>query len=90
MLNSVGLQNPGAEYFLENELPWLRQFDTKLIANLCGSTIEDYVEVAEILGNKLDMFELNISCPNVKAVSYTHLSLYVIYSGPKFRVNLIL
>ena len=66
MLNSVGLQNPGAEYFLENELPWLRQFDTKLIANLCGSTIEDYVEVAEILGNKLDMFELNISCPNVK------------------------
>ena len=52
--------------FLENELPWLRQFDTKLIANLCGSTIEDYVEVAEILGNKLDMFELNISCPNVK------------------------
>lgn len=66
MLNSVGLQNPGAEYFLENELPWLRQFDTKLIANLCGSTIEDYVEVAEILGDKLDMFELNISCPNVK------------------------
>ena len=66
MLNSVGLQNPGAEYFLENELPWLRQFDTKLIANLCGSTIEDYVEVAEILANKLDMFELNISCPNVK------------------------
>ena len=66
MLNSVGLQNPGAEKFLETELEWLRQFDTKLIANLCGSTIEDYVQVAEILGDKLDMFELNISCPNVK------------------------
>lgn len=66
MLNSVGLQNPGAEHFIENELPWLRQYDVKLIGNLCGSTIEDYVEVAEILGDKLDMFELNISCPNVK------------------------
>ncbi len=66
ILNSVGLQNPGAEAFLEKELPWLRTFDTKLIANLCGSTIDDYVAVAEILGDKLDMFELNISCPNVK------------------------
>lgn len=66
ILNSVGLQNPGAEKFLEKELPWLRQFDTKLIGNLCGSTIEDYVDVAEILGDNLDMFELNISCPNVK------------------------
>ncbi|HIV85499.1 MAG TPA: dihydroorotate dehydrogenase [Candidatus Monoglobus merdigallinarum] len=66
ILNSVGLQNPGAEYFIENELPWLRKFDVKLIANLCGSTIDDYVEVAEILGDKIDMFELNISCPNVK------------------------
>ena len=66
ILNSVGLQNPGAEAFLEKELPWLRTFDTKLIANLCGSTVEDYVTVAEILGDKLDMFELNISCPNVK------------------------
>ncbi len=66
ILNSVGLQNPGAEHFLENELDWLRKFDTKLIANLCGSTVEDYVEVAEILGDKLDMLELNISCPNVK------------------------
>ncbi len=66
ILNSVGLQNPGAEYFLEYELPWLRKFDTKLIANLCGSSVEDYVEVAEMLSDKLDMFELNISCPNVK------------------------
>lgn len=66
ILNSVGLQNPGATHFLENELEWLRKFDTKLIANLCGSAVEDYVEVAEMLGDKLDMFELNISCPNVK------------------------
>lgn len=66
MLNSVGLQNPGAAHFLEHELSWLRQFDTKLIANLCGSTIEDYEQVAEILGDNVDMFELNISCPNVK------------------------
>ena len=66
ILNSVGLQNPGAAHFLEHELPWLRQFDTKLIANLCGATVEDYIEVAEILDDKVDMFELNISCPNVK------------------------
>lgn len=66
ILNSVGLQNPGAEAFLSKELPWLRQFDTKLIANLAGSTIEDYVQVAEMLGDSVDMFELNISCPNVK------------------------
>lgn len=66
ILNSVGLQNPGAEAFLEKELSWLRTYDTKLIANLCGSTVEDYIAVAEILGDNVDMFELNISCPNVK------------------------
>lgn len=66
ILNSVGLQNPGAEAFLERELAWLRTYDTKLIANLCGSTVDDYIAVAEILGDNVDMFELNISCPNVK------------------------
>ncbi len=66
ILNSVGLQNPGAQYFVEHYLPTLRTYDTKLIANLCGSSIEDYVEVAQILGDSVDMFELNISCPNVK------------------------
>ena len=66
ILNSVGLQNPGAEYFVEHYLPTLRTYDTKLIANLCGSSVEDYVEVAQILGDSVDMFELNISCPNVK------------------------
>lgn len=66
ILNSVGLQNPGAEYFIEHYLPELKKYDTKLIANLCGSSIEDYVEVAEVLNGHVDMFELNISCPNVK------------------------
>lgn len=66
ILNSVGLQNPGAAYFVEHYLPKLKTYDTKIIANLCGSSIDDYVEVAEILGDSVDMFELNISCPNVK------------------------
>ena len=68
MLNSIGLQNPGVEYFAEYDLPWLRKFDTKIIVNACGSTIEDYVELCRIL-NKLDIdgVELNLSCPNVKA-----------------------
>ncbi len=67
ILNSVGLQNPGADMFLKFELPRLRKYDTKLIANICGTTIEDYVAVAEMLGEQVDMLELNISCPNVKA-----------------------
>lgn len=68
MLNSIGLQNPGVEYFAEYDLPWLRKFDTKVIVNACGSTIEEYVELCRIL-NKLDIdgVELNLSCPNVKA-----------------------
>ena len=68
MLNSIGLQNPGVEFFAENDLPFLRKFDTKIIVNACGSTIDDYVELCKIL-NKLDIdgVELNLSCPNVKA-----------------------
>lgn len=66
MLNSVGLQNPGADYFAENEIPFLRQFDTKIIVNICGHTIEQYCAVAERLSEEsIDLFELNISCPNV-------------------------
>ena len=68
MLNSIGLQNPGVEYFIQNDLPWLRQFDTKIIVNACGSTVEDYVELARILNEiDIDGVELNLSCPNVKA-----------------------
>lgn len=68
MLNSIGLQNPGIEYFAENDLPWLRKFDTKIIVNACGSTIEEYVELCKILNTlDIDGVELNLSCPNVKA-----------------------
>lgn len=68
MLNSIGLQNPGVEYFAQNDLPFLRKFDTAIIVNACGSCIDEYVELCKIL-NKLDIdgVELNLSCPNVKA-----------------------
>ena len=67
MLNAVGLQNPGVEHFIKNELPWLKQQNTVVIANAAGSTEEDYCNIAEILSDTdVDMIELNISCPNVK------------------------
>ena len=67
ILNSVGLQNPGVEYFIEHELPYLKQFDTRIIANISGSTMDDYVKMTEILNDSgIDLFEVNISCPNVK------------------------
>ncbi len=66
MLNSVGLQNPGVDWFMENDIPFLRQFDTKIIVNVCGHSIEEYVNVVKKLrGADVDMLELNISCPNV-------------------------
>lgn len=67
MLNAVGLQNPGVDYFIEHELPFIKQFDTKVIANVAGRSIEDYCEVVEKLSDTdVDMLEVNISCPNVK------------------------
>lgn len=67
MLNSIGLQNPGVEYFAENDLPFLRQYDTAIIVNACGSTIDEYVELCKILNTlDIDGVELNLSCPNVK------------------------
>lgn len=67
MINSVGLQNPGVEYFIKNEIPFLRQFDTKVIANVNGNCIEEYAQIARILdGEDVDSIEVNISCPNVK------------------------
>lgn len=68
MLNSIGLQNPGVEYFAQKDLPFLKKFDTAIIVNACGNSLEDYVELCKIL-NKLDIngVELNLSCPNVKA-----------------------
>lgn len=67
MLNSVGLQNPGVDYFIKNDLPWLKKQGTVIIANIAGSTVDDYCETAEKLNTTdADMVELNISCPNVK------------------------
>jgi dihydroorotate dehydrogenase (NAD+) catalytic subunit len=66
MLNSVGLQNPGVDYFIENDIPFLRQYDTKIIVNVCGHAIDEYTEVVKKLqGQDVDLLELNISCPNV-------------------------
>lgn len=67
MLNSVGLQNPGVEAFIKNEIPFLRKYDTTLIVNVAGNTVEEYVEMAHILNRAdIDVLELNMSCPNVK------------------------
>ncbi len=68
MINSVGLQNPGVEAFIRDEIPFLRKFDTKIIANINGNTLEEYVEMAKILDREdVDSIEVNISCPNVKS-----------------------
>lgn len=67
MLNAIGLQNPGIDVFCERDLPFLRNYDTKIIVNVCGKTTEDYCEVVERLSDEqIDMMEINISCPNVK------------------------
>jgi len=67
MINSVGLQNPGAKYFIEHDLPQIRKFGTVLIANINGNTEEEYCQIAELMSDSsVDMLELNISCPNVK------------------------
>ncbi|MBQ1438012.1 MAG: dihydroorotate dehydrogenase [Ruminococcus sp.] len=67
MLNAVGLQNPGVDVFIKEDLPWLKKQNTVIIANIAGNTIEEYCEMAEKLSETdVDMIELNISCPNVK------------------------
>ena len=67
MLNAIGLQNPGIDVFASRDIPFLKQYDTKIIVNVCGKTTEDYLEVVERLGDEpVDMLEINISCPNVK------------------------
>lgn len=67
MLNAIGLQNPGIDVFIERDIPFLKQYDTKIIVNVCGKTVEDYIAVVEKLGDKgVDMLEINVSCPNVK------------------------
>ena len=67
MLNAVGLQNPGYDLFAKRDIPYLQDYDTNIIVNVCGRTTEDYIDVVEKLGHeKVDMLEINISCPNVK------------------------
>lgn len=67
MMNAIGLQNPGIDLFCERDIPFLRQYDTKIIVNVCGKSTEDYCEVVERLAEEdVDMLEINISCPNVK------------------------
>lgn len=67
MLNAVGLQNPGIDLFCERDIPFLRQYDTKIIVNVCGHSTEEYLAVVERLAEEpIDMMEINISCPNVK------------------------
>ncbi|MBR1481371.1 MAG: dihydroorotate dehydrogenase [Ruminococcus sp.] len=68
ILNAVGLQNPGVDVFIREDLPWLKQQNTVVIANIAGNTVEDYCQMAEKLSETdVDMLELNISCPNVKS-----------------------
>jgi dihydroorotate dehydrogenase (NAD+) catalytic subunit len=67
MLNAIGLQNPGIDVFCKRDLPFLKQFDTRVIVNVCGRSVEDYCEVVERLADEdVDLLEINISCPNVK------------------------
>ena len=67
MINAIGLQNPGMDVFIERDIPYLKQFDTKIIVNVCGKSTEDYCQVVERLAvEEVDLLEINISCPNVK------------------------
>lgn len=68
MLNAIGLQNPGIDVFIERDIPFLKQYDTQIIVNVCGKTPEEYIDVVERLAEEdVAMLEINISCPNVKA-----------------------
>ena len=67
MLNAIGLQNPGIDVFIERDLKFLKQYNTKVIVNVCGKSIQDYIDVVEKLNDQpVDMLEINVSCPNVK------------------------
>lgn len=92
MLNAIGLQNPGIDVFVERDIPFLRKYDTRIIVNVCGRTVEDYLEVVERLGEApVDMLEINVSCPNVKegAIAFGQKpdSLYDITSQVKKKAK---
>ena len=68
MLNAIGLQNPGIDVFIERDIPFLKQYDTKIIVNVCGHSVEEYLETVDKLADQpVDMLEINVSCPKVKA-----------------------
>ena len=92
MLNAIGLQNPGIDVFLERDIPFLKKFDTKIIVNVCGKSVEDYLEVVEKLSDSgVDLLEINVSCPNVKegAIAFGQKAdcLYDITSGIKKKAK---
>jgi dihydroorotate dehydrogenase (NAD+) catalytic subunit len=67
MLNAVGLQNPGVDVYIQRDIPFLQKFDTKIVVNVCGHSEEEYIDcVKKLADQKVDMLEINISCPNVK------------------------
>ena len=67
MLNAIGLQNPGIDTFIKRDIPFLKNYDTKIVVNVCGKTTKDYIDVVERLSDEaVDLLEINISCPNVK------------------------
>ena len=67
MLNAIGLQNPGLDVFCKRDIPFLQKYDTRIIVNVCGKSVSDYVEAVERLSEEpVDMLEINVSCPNVK------------------------
>ena len=92
MLNAIGLQNPGIDVFLKRDIPFLEKYDTNVIVNVCGKTIEDYLEVVERLSDApVSMLEINVSCPNVKegAIAFGQKadSLYEITSRIKKKAK---
>ena len=67
MINAIGLQNPGVDIFIKRDIPFLKKIDTKIIVNVCGNSVSDYLKVVERLSEQaIDMLEINISCPNVE------------------------
>ena len=92
MLNAIGLQNPGIDVFMERDLPFLQKYDTKVIVNVCGKTVSDYLEVVERLSDTpVSMLEINVSCPTVKegaiAFGQTADSLFDITSQVKKKAK---
>lgn len=92
MLNAIGLQNPGIDVFMERDLEFLKNYDTNVIVNVCGKTVEDYLEVVERLSDtSVSMLEINVSCPNVKegAIAFGQKadSLYDITSQVKKKAR---